>query len=102
MTYCLGAVVLTLNATGSEFGLCRRRTWLTSCVNGPTWCPLLVVVASRERGAVETYVGSRAQVGGGPAIRKSCQYGGRVSSRQDEAGFVIGALTTDIALAVWW
>jgi len=35
VTYCLGAVVLTLNATGSLLGLCRRRTWLTSLVKGP-------------------------------------------------------------------
>lgn len=33
--YCFGAVVLTLNATGSLLGLRRRRTWDTSCVKGP-------------------------------------------------------------------
>jgi len=35
--YCFGAVVFTLNATGSEWGLRIRRTWDTSCWNGPAW-----------------------------------------------------------------
>ena len=46
-TDCLGAVVLTLNATESLFGLCSRRTWETSWVKGPvdrTWSALLAYV----------------------------------------------------------
>lgn len=35
IAYCFGAVVLTLKATGSLLGLCRRRTWETSWVKGP-------------------------------------------------------------------
>lgn len=87
----MGAVVLTLNATGSELGLCRRKTWLTSWVKGPAWWCWLAM--SRER-AVRMFHTSEAELRWVEVLWVKTLVSFQLSF---EPGFVIGALTTDIA-----